>query len=277
MHKLNSQITVGIPFFNDELYLEQAIKSVFNQTYTDWKLILIDDGSSDSSVEIANRYSDDERVTIVSDGENRNLACRLNQFIDLTETEYLARMDADDIMHPDRLKKQLEIMQSNSEIDVLGTNAFVIDKENRVFATKYAISNNVVEVNSFLHPSIMAKTTWFRANKYDEDATRSQDVLLWCRTQKSSVFFSTMTPLLFYREVGGTYYIKYFRSAQAFFRVILKNSYKLPLLFLFKRGLTLTLKGCVYFLFSIFNKEHALLKRRNLSINTIDSNYQNYL
>src|SRR5690554_372042 len=134
-------ITIGIPFYNDEHFLDFAIQSVFNQTYTDWKLILISDGGTDGSLSIARSYEKDPRVTIISDGENRKLPYRLNQIAQLSTTKYLARMDADDIMHPERIEKQLEILQKNPDIDVLGTNAYSIDDENNIQGVRMDMNN----------------------------------------------------------------------------------------------------------------------------------------
>src|SRR5690625_1371076 len=126
-------ITIGLPFFNDSRYLEMAIRSVINQTYQDWVLLLVDDGSSDGSLGIAKTYAEkDSRISVISDGENKKLPYRLNQIAKLTKTPYLARMDADDIMHPERIEKQLGILESNQEIDVLGTNAYSIDSNNEI-------------------------------------------------------------------------------------------------------------------------------------------------
>src|SRR5699024_7083751 len=104
-------ITIGIPFFTDESYLDMAIRSIINQTYQDWVLLLVDDGSSDGSLGIAKKYEEkDSRISVISDGENKKLPYRLNQIAQLTKTPYLARMDADDIMHPERIEKQLGIL-----------------------------------------------------------------------------------------------------------------------------------------------------------------------
>ena len=121
-------ITVAIPFYNAQNFLADSIESVLNQTYKEWQLILIDDGSKDKSLEIAKQYAqNDNRILVISDGDNKNLGSRLNQIAKLAKTRYLARMDADDIMHPQRLQRQFEILENNPNIDVLGTNAYVID------------------------------------------------------------------------------------------------------------------------------------------------------
>ena len=107
-------VTIAIPFYNAEKYLAQAIDSVVWQTYHNWELLLIDDGSTDRSLEIAKEYVlKDKRIKIFSDGDNKNLGYRLNQIPNLVDTLYLARMDADDLMDADRLKIQLDYLKNN--------------------------------------------------------------------------------------------------------------------------------------------------------------------
>ena len=74
-------VSIGIPFYNCEDYLAYAIKSVINQSYTNWELFLLDDGSTDNSLEIANSFRYDERIKVISDGLNKGLSFRLNQLI----------------------------------------------------------------------------------------------------------------------------------------------------------------------------------------------------
>ena len=125
MHKkkFNENITIAIPFLNAEKYLVDAIRSVFAQTHTDWELLLIDDGSTDKSLEIAHSIKD-SRVRVISDGFNKKLASRLNEITDIASHELIARMDADDLMSPDRLKIQLEILKSHPEIDLVSCGLY---------------------------------------------------------------------------------------------------------------------------------------------------------
>ena len=121
-------VTIGLPFYNAEKYLALAIESVLQQTYTDWELLLLDDGSTDNSLSIAQSYAQkDSRIKVISDGKNKNLATRLNELPSLAQGLYLARMDADDMMHPARIERQLAVLETHPEIDVLGTNAYIIN------------------------------------------------------------------------------------------------------------------------------------------------------
>ncbi|MCW1511070.1 glycosyltransferase family 2 protein, partial [Acinetobacter baumannii] len=97
-------ISIGIPFYNAENFLANAIQSVINQSFKDWELILVDDGSTDKSLDIAREFEKkDNRIKVISDGLNLKLPARLNQIITISKYDFIARMDADDIMHPDRL------------------------------------------------------------------------------------------------------------------------------------------------------------------------------
>lgn len=255
-------ITIAIPFYNDVQFLDFAIQSVFNQTYKDWKLILISDGGTDNSLSIACKYENDPRVTVIADGENRQLPYRLNQIAQLSSTKYLARMDADDIMHPERIERQLEILEKNPDIDVLGTNAFSIDNKNNIQGVRLKIGDDgyrLIDVKSFIHPSIMAKTEWFLKNPYNVDAIRIEDAELWNRTYKSNNFKVYTEPLLFYREFASSYYKKHINAAKSMFllsRVSSNNIWKV-------KGLKLILKGSVYYIGEKMNFEHKLLAKRS--------------
>lgn len=256
-------ITIAIPFYNAEQFLGKAIESVINQSYTEWKLILVDDGSTDKSLEIAHTYAEkDPRISVLSDGMNKNLGYRLNQIPTLVTTKYLARMDADDIMHSDRIKKQIEVLENNPNIDVLGTNAYTIDENDEVIGIRIPISETekLQKVYAFIHPTIMAKTDWFRKNLYDVEAVRIEDAELWYRTHSQYNFMIINEPLLYYREIGKNYYKKYF-LANTCKDYILK---KYPNNSFWKKFFMMNIiKGNIYRLFNIFGKEQFLVNRRN--------------
>lgn len=254
-------ITIGVPFYNDEKYLDYAIKSIFSQTYTDWKLILISDGGIDNSLSIARKYEGDGRVTIISDGENRKLPYRLNQIAQLSTTKYLARMDADDIMHPERIEKQLDILEKNPDIDVLGTNAFSIDDKNNIQGLRMKIGEEgyqLIDARSFIHPSIMAKTEWFLENPYNLEAIRMEDAELWYRTRENNVFKVYTEPLLFYREFDNEYYKKYFNSYKPMFLLANQTNDW----FWIKAGIYQLTVGVIYYICYKLNLSHKLINRR---------------
>jgi len=256
-----AEVTIAIPFYNAEAYFEMAILSVLSQTFVDFTLLLIDDGSTDSSLKIAQKYLYDKRVKIVSDGRNINLGNRLNSIPAMTETEFLARMDADDIMHPQRIEKQLNILKNNTDIDVLGTNAYSIDENNDVVGQRMSVADNsIVSVTTFTHPTIIAKTKWFKENPYDVLALRVEDTELWLRTSDKYTFKATLEPLLFYREIGDKYYEKYFKGLPGIFYILRKHKFSLKYLMF---SLKYFVASIVYFVFNMIGLEHILIQNRN--------------
>jgi glycosyltransferase involved in cell wall biosynthesis len=195
-------ITVGIPFFNSATTLFDTIRSVFAQSFTDWELLLVDDGSTDNSLKVA-RSIDDPRVRVISDGINRGLVHRLNQMIALARAPYFARMDADDLMHPERLARQLDYLRSQPEIDIIGSAVYVIDRQGRPYGIRGDRPANIATASiraGFIHPSVMARTEWFRKHPYDADFVRAEDLELWRRAGVNTGCARLMEPMLFYRE-----------------------------------------------------------------------------
>ena len=173
------QVSIGIPFYNAQDFLEQAILSVLNQDYKSFELLLIDDGSTDKSLDIAYLFQD-ERIKVIHDGLNKGLSARLNELVALSKGEYFARMDADDIMFPQRISQQLAYLQQHNEIDVVGSSAVTIDIKNKItgiicYPEHPNNISNVIKHQCFIHPSIMAKRSWFVQNPYDEGAIRMED------------------------------------------------------------------------------------------------------
>ncbi|HYP13746.1 MAG TPA: glycosyltransferase, partial [Bryobacteraceae bacterium] len=207
------KISIILAFLNPGEDFKLAIQSVFAQTFTDWELILMDDGSTDGSLEYAQSI-DDRRVRVVSDGTQRNLNYRLNQMIDLARGEYIARMDADDVMHPERLAKQHAELQRHSNDTVVGTAAWSLDVANHVVGLRPMRNvqrHGFAATASFMHPTVAASTEWFRRYRYSESFIfhRSQDAELWFRSSPESRFVTIEEPLLFYREVGNFSFNKY--------------------------------------------------------------------
>lgn len=264
---INPLISVGIPFYNNEDYLAFAIQSVICQSYQNWELILIDDGSNDSSLKIANKFAfRDKRIKVISDGKNKKLPHRLNQLIKESKGDFIARMDADDIMHPDRLLIQLNYLKNNPSLDLVSSGLVSIDAQNNVCgfrSTSKIITNlSIGKGFSIIHPSVIARKEWYLRNLYDESYSRSQDYELWCRSFATNDLRIAILPdlLLFYREFGNIDPTKLIKSY---------NGYKIRKNFGMNVGVRYFLKmkiKCLFIkLLSIFNLEQYLAKKRNKS------------
>ena len=156
-----TEITILMPVRNGEKYIKESIDSILKQTFTDFELLIMDDGSTDRTVERIERYTD-ERIRLIR--RKHNFIRNLNEGLELALGAYIARMDADDIMHTERLRIQLKRMKKNPNITVCGTWAKIFsDKgnERNVFHFGHEIiCEPVLELlkyNMLLHPSVMVK------------------------------------------------------------------------------------------------------------------------
>ena len=110
--------------------LEKAVFSILNQSFSDFEWIILDDGSSDSTWEILSEYAKgDSRIKLLQNEKNMGLAYSLNKCLEVASGEYIARQDMDDYSDPERLKKQVEFLDANPEISLLGTQAYLFDKD----------------------------------------------------------------------------------------------------------------------------------------------------
>lgn len=209
------RVTIGIAFRNPGKYFDLALKSVFSQTFSDWELILVDDGSTDNSLALA-RSIKDPRVRVYSDGLTKRLNARLNELASLARAPYFFRMDADDIMHPERLERQYAELVRRRSDTVVGSGAYSIDAYSNIAGMRRTPGklSGFAASSSFIHPSVAAATEWFRRNPYSESIVfhRCQDAELWCRTASHSNFVNLPDALLYYREAGVFSYENYVGS-----------------------------------------------------------------
>ncbi|WP_180165465.1 glycosyltransferase family 2 protein [Acinetobacter sp. YH12049] len=264
-------VSVGIPIYNAENFLDNAIKSVLNQTYNDFELLLIDDGSTDRSLEIAKKYEQlDSRVRVIHDGKNKRLPLRLNQLIQESKYDLIARMDADDIMHPERLEKQVNIL-NNSRYDLVSTSYFSIDSKDKIVSARIInkinldLSDLLLGNYYILHPSIMARKSWFLNHFYNSDFDRAEDYELWFRSKVNNNFNIKIMnePLMFYREEGSVSKNKQLKSYITTNKILDKYLKNIGFLNYLNAKMRNTFK---IFIFSyLYNKrlESYLLKRRN--------------
>ncbi|PTT14000.1 glycosyltransferase family 2 protein, partial [Flavobacterium sp. HMWF030] len=238
--------------------------------FKDWVLYLIDDGSTDKSLKIAQKFvNSDKRIILINDGTNKGLVYRLNQVIDRADTDYIARMDADDVMLPERLERQLEIFENNKNVDIVATAAYTIDMNNNPVGIrdteKFELRSykDILKKSVLIHPSILVKTKWYKLNMYDKDYFRAEDFELWCRTFKNTVFFKIPEPLMLYRE--GNVSIKNYTASMKTLRKIIKKYSKGVLSnFEIKVEILKThLKSLIYISFGFFNLQYLLTKKRN--------------
>lgn len=180
------KLSVIMPIFNADKYLREAIDSIIKQSFTDWELIVINDGSTDSSENIIESYTD-TRLRYYKNKHNIGLIKTLNNGIDLCKGEYIARMDADDISEEDRFKLQIAFLEKNKEYALCGTNARVIDENNNETGKILNLeTNDYLQINllfsvPFIHPSMMIRSEVLKNNRFDVGYKHAEDYELWCR------------------------------------------------------------------------------------------------
>lgn len=241
--------------------------SIIAQTEEDWELIVVDDGSKDDSINIIKSFSDN-RIRIFQDYQNKGLAVRLNQITALAQAPILARMDADDLMHPNRLRLQLNFLSKHSEIDVVGSGVYTIDISDRPYGYRTtrppATIKEFFDIGAFIHPTVMGRTKWFKKFPYDETHDRAEDMDLWVRSLLHSNFAVIDEPLLFYRELGLPYLKKYMRSSKGVRRIIRQYGPEHLSQFGMARALGGSYaKDVIFQIASHLGREDALLLRRN--------------
>lgn len=197
-------ITVAMPIFNAGEHLVDAVDSIIAQTYINWELYIIDDGSTDNSIDSIKSIKD-ERIKILQDGLNKGLAARLNQVIDLAKGQYFARMDQDDVSYPKRFEKQVEVL-GNTDIDLTCVRAVTISETDELVGyLPYEISHTEITAQPWRsfhmpHPTWMGRTAWFKLHRYSPESPYcSEDQELLLRTYNVSNFACLPEILFAYR------------------------------------------------------------------------------
>lgn len=209
--RASSTVTSGTPLVSVVMsvhsgrdMLLRAVRSILWQTYPRWELILMDDGSSDGTAEVA-RALQDPRIRVFRDGVCRGLAVRLNQGIEQARGAYVARMDADDVAFPERFARQVEFLEAHPDVDLLATSALLVDADDRIVGMLAAgiahddICRDPWRGFPMPHPTWMGRAHWFRRNPYDSAARKGQDQALLFRTFRHSRFAGLPDALLGYR------------------------------------------------------------------------------
>lgn len=198
-------ISIGMPVYNCERTVADAIASILNQSFEDWELIVYDDGSLDATVDMARQFSD-PRIHVVEGGRNRGLPICLNEIITKCRSEYFARMDGDDIAYPNRLQIQLEFLQVHTEVDLAAGSILVFHTGGtEIGVRRGAVTHEQICVHPWsgipmAHPTWMGRTKWFRSNPYNVDMVRMEDWELLFRTYRHSRFANMPQIVLGYRE-----------------------------------------------------------------------------
>jgi glycosyltransferase involved in cell wall biosynthesis len=198
-------ISVLLPCYNSDMYIGEAIQSILDQTYSNFELIILDDGSTDNTISIISEFKD-KRIVLLCENENKGIVYQLNKGIEHAQGEFIARMDADDVSFPERFQKQVEFLENpkNFKIDVLGTDAVSIGSSSKSIIHQNYRSEQISFMLNFkcpiLHPTVLIRRRVFdQGKRYPQDYVFAEDYALWRLIDKGDNLAIIPNILLSYR------------------------------------------------------------------------------
>jgi glycosyltransferase involved in cell wall biosynthesis len=201
------RVTILMPVYNAEANVAAATESILEQTYTDFEFLIIDDGSTDNSLAVITEYAKaDRRIRVISCA-NRGLVTSLNEGLAESRGSYIARMDADDIAMPSRLREQVAFLDENDRCAVVGTSFILIDDHGNVgtawrsFIHDLTIKHALALEGCICHPTATyRKSAVLDAGGYREAYVAAEDYDLWRRLARIGELHNLSEPLLYKRE-----------------------------------------------------------------------------
>lgn len=203
MHCPKISVVMGV--YNGEKYLREAVDSILAQTFTDFEFIIIDDGSTDLTLDIIKTY-DDPRIRLIQNEKNLGLIKTLNKGFSESRGKYIARMDADDISLPERFRLQVEFLEANPPVALVGGQFSYIDGNGKIFAHEQVPTDNgdlqkqLLKNNCFAHPAVMLNSALLKVvGGYSEQALHAEDYELWLRIAENHQIANLGETILLYR------------------------------------------------------------------------------
>ena len=234
MKNTSPLISVIMPVYNSELYLAEAIESILNQSFRDFEFIILDDGSSDRSLEISKAYAAKDKRVILLPYAHQGLTPLLNLGLKKAKGKYIARMDSDDIAAPDRFQKQIDFLETHPKYVAVGSNTILIDIDGDPIGNILLPENHnaidLAQINGkgmIVHPTVMIrKLALEKINNYHPEFESGEDFDLFLRLAEVGKLANLPQKLLQYRlhfnNVTTTRKIKCQRAKQA----ALKEAYQ---------------------------------------------------
>jgi glycosyltransferase involved in cell wall biosynthesis len=207
---LNPLISVILPVYNAEKFLNESINSILEQTYTHFELIIVNDGSTDASQSIIDHYSD-PRIRKINHTQNKGLVASLNEAIVSAKGDMIVRMDADDIAFKDRVQKQVQYLLDHPAIDIVGTHAVFFETNTQSPMANWELDLNTITPSSIkkaltwencmIHPSICMRSEIAKSLLYNEQQKNYEDYDLWLRATADNINIAKIDESLLYYRV----------------------------------------------------------------------------
>lgn len=196
---MKNKLTVLLSVHNDELTLNHCFKSLKNQTFQNFNILCVNDASTDTSLIIIEKWKEyfGQRMSIISNDSNLGLTKSLNKGLAIIETEFVARLDADDWWNNMKLEKQLEFVENNPDYNIIGCNYININHFNKtkkfitLKETDREIKDNLIMRNQFAHSCVIFSTDLIKKiGNYNESIRYAQDYELWLRAMPMAKFYN---------------------------------------------------------------------------------------
>lgn len=207
--EMNASLAVLLPVYNAEKYLRECLDSILSQTVSDFELFVCDDGSTDGSFDILQEYAaKHSRIHVLSNPRNLGIVATRNHLLSAVseKTDFIAWIDADDVMFPDRLRRQREFLESHPGIGGVGSSLEIIDEGSRVTGFRHypetpeEIRRTLPRRNVLAQPALMIRRSLIsQVGEYSSDCPVCQDYEYWLRCLEHSDFANLSEPLLHYR------------------------------------------------------------------------------
>ena len=208
-------LSIIIPVYNAEKYIAESIQSVFDQTFTDWELIIINDGSTDNSEKIINSFSD-RRIKYFKNDKNKGIVYSRNRGINEASGDFIGMLDADDIAHKEKFEKQINFLINNPQYGMVGTWARFIDENGKRLKGGWKLKADAEKIpsimlfkNYFLQSAVLYKKECIKNYKFTEGFDILEDYLIWYQIIKDYKAWNLPYYLVDYRVHPGGVTKKY--------------------------------------------------------------------
>jgi glycosyltransferase involved in cell wall biosynthesis len=199
-----------MPTYDAAEYIEGSLESIISQSFKDFELIIVDDGSTDGTIELIEER-DDDRIRLIRREDARGITSALNRGLEESRGEYVARHDADDWSTPDRFNKQITYLETHPDVALVGTGAYLVDEDGKRITKRRVLEDPTVEDlidhNEFIHGSVMMRQRpLVDLAGYDERFLTAEDYDLWLRLADQYSVANIDEPLYHFRQHDESIY-----------------------------------------------------------------------
>jgi len=180
-----TELSIIMPLFNNERYVGQAIQSLLSQSYTDFELIIVDDASTDKSLQIVKSFSD-SRIRILLNHQNQGIVYSRNKGLEAARGTYIAPFDSDDVAMPEKFRKQIDFLKTHPEYGMIGSWAEQINEEGKILKTKWKLDASPQSIpsillfrNYFVQSSIVLRRESIPVGGYKLGYDIVEDYIMW--------------------------------------------------------------------------------------------------